>query len=189
MPLALFVGFLRLVGTTGAVVAALTWTLGSIAWRLGTGRKVPGLVLLSAVGLTAKTVVVIASGSLFVYFLQPLTGTVLVGAAFLVSVPLGKPLAERLVHDFCPFDPDTASHPHVRRFFARLSVFWAITSMVNAAVTLWLLLTQSVTTFVVVKAVLGPASSIVAVGAALVWLRTTSRRNGLSLVVAPRTAR
>lgn len=189
IPVVLFVGFLRFAGAATAVLVALAWSLASIARRLVLRRRVSGVVVLSAVGLAARTVVMLATGQLLVYFLQPLIGTVLVAIAFLVSLALGRPLAERLVHDLCPVDAETAAHPHVRRFFTRLSLFWAITSTVNATITLWLLLTQSATTFVVVKSVLGPASAVIAIGAALVWLRTTTRQQGLSLVMAARTTR
>jgi hypothetical protein len=188
VPLAIFLGFLQLVGSTSAVLAALAWSLGCIGWRLATRRKVPGLVVLSAIGLSAKTVLAVATGSMVFYFLQPTITTALVGAAFLVSVPLGRPLAERLAHDFCPFDPQTAGHPHVRRFFVRLSVLWAFTSITNACITVWLLLTQPVTTFVVVKSVLGPAAAGVAIATAAVWFRVTARRDGLSIVMT-RSAR
>jgi hypothetical protein len=188
VPLVIFVAFLEWAGTTSAVLAALAWSVACIGWRVWRGRTVPGLVVLSAVGLTAKTVLAIATGSMVAYFLQPTITTALVGAAFLVSVPLGRPLAERLAHDFCPFDARTASHPHVRRFFVRLSLLWAITSLGNAAVTLWLLLTQPVATFVVVKSFLGPAAAALAVGVALAWFLATARRQGLHVVMT-RTGR
>ncbi|MDH4144783.1 MAG: hypothetical protein OEY23_06380, partial [Acidimicrobiia bacterium] len=154
-----------------------------------TGRKVPGLVLVSALGLVAKTILALATGSLVMYFLQPTITTALVGAAFLVSVPLGRPLAERLAHDFCPFDPDTAGHPHVKAFFARLSLLWALTSLLNASFTLWLLLTQSVTTFVVIKSFLGPTSTTLTIGIALLWFRVATRRAGIPVTVARGPAR
>jgi hypothetical protein len=183
IPLAIFLGFLELAGTTCAVLAALAWSLSCIGWRLATGRKVPGLVVLSAIGLGAKTVLAVATGSVVVYFLQPTITTALVGAAFLVSVPLRRPLAERLAHDFCPFDADTADHPHVRAFFVRLSLLWAATSLTNACVTLWLLFTQPIATFVVIKSFLGPAAAASAIGVAVLWFRTTARRAGLSVVM------
>ena len=100
-----------------------------------------------------------ASGNLLVYFMQPTITTALVGVAFLLSVPLGVPLAERLARDFCPLDPEFDGHPVLRRFFLRLSLLWAAASLVNATVTLWVLLTQTPTTFVVIKSFLGPLST------------------------------
>lgn len=159
IPVLVFVGFLQVVGMTAALLSALTWSVGCVVWRLSARRPIPGLVLFSVLGLGARTVVALASGSLVVYFLQPTITTALVGLAFLLSVPLGRPLAERLAHDFCPLDPDTAQHPALRRFFLHMSLLWAGTSLVNATVTLWLLLTQSPTTFVIIKSFLGPVST------------------------------
>jgi predicted Kef-type K+ transport protein len=191
IPLLVFLGFLSLVGTTGAVLAALGWSLACIGVRVASGRRVPGLVILTAAGLGARTIAAIASGSMVVYFLQPTVSTALVGAVFLCSVFVDRPLAEKLAHDFCPFDDATARHPVLRQFFTRLSLLWSVTSMINAALTLWLLLTQPVTTFVVVKSFLGPSFTALTIGASIVWFRFTTRRTGVRIVFAssPRRTR
>ncbi len=181
IPIVLFLGFFRLTGTAVALIVALGWSLAVIAHRLATRQRVPGLVLVSTLGLIAKTIVALATGSLAVYFLQPTVGTALVGIAFAVSVARGQPLAERLAHDFCPFEPDTANHPLLSLFFDRLSRLWAVTSLVNAGVTLWLVLTQSVTTFVLIKSFLGPSFTAATLAIAAVWFRFRLRRHGLRL--------
>ena len=184
IPLIVFLSFLSVAGTTAAVVAAVSWSVGCIAVRLGTGRRVPGLVILTAAGLTARTIAAIASGSMVVYFLQPTASTALVGAVFLGSVLVDRPLAEKLAHDFCPFDDATAGHPALRSFFVRLSLIWSVTSMINAALTLWLLLTQPVTTFVIVKSFLGPGFTTLTLALAVLWFRYTTRHSGLRVVFA-----
>jgi hypothetical protein len=182
IPLVLFVGFLELVSTVWALLVALAWSLGAIAFRMATGRRVPGLIVLSAAALAARTIAAIATGSMVVYFLQPTITTVFVGVAFLTSVPLGSPLARKLAYDVFPFDDDTKSHPLVEQFFVRLSLFWALTSLLNASVTIWLLLTQSTTTFVLVKSVLGPATGAFTIGTMLCWFRFTLARSGTRIV-------
>lgn len=181
IPLVLFLGFLDLAGMTGALITALGWSVAVITYRLATGRTIPGLVLLSTIGLAAKTVLALATGSVVVYFLQPTISTALVGLAFLFSVPMGKPLAEKLAKDFCPFDAETESHPMLRLFFLRLSLLWAFTSLLNAGLTLWLLFTQPITTFVVVKSFLGPSFTAATLLVAAVWFRRRMRREGLDL--------
>lgn len=181
IPLLLFVGFLELLGTMSALLVALAWSLGTIGYRKATGHRVPGLIVLSAVALLARTIAAVATGSMVIYFLQPTISTVLVGLAFMVSVPLGNPLAQKLAYDVFPFDDDTKEHPLVRQFFVRLSALWAITSMVNASITVWLLLTQSVTTFVLVKSVLGPMTAVVTIGVGWIWFQLTLNRTGTSL--------
>ena len=184
VPLLLFVGLLRFAGVAWALAASLGWTLGALAIRRVTSRPVSGLVLLGALTLGARTIVALATGSLFVYFLQPTLTTAVVGVGFLVSVPLGSPLAERLAYDLLPFDDATKRHPLVRAFFVRLSLLWAATSLVNALITVWLLLRTSTTTFVMVKSVLGPATAAVTIGIMLVWLRFAVTRTGTRLVWA-----
>ena len=181
IPVVLFLGFLRWSGTAAALIAALGWSLAVIAQRVATRQRVPGLVLVSTLGLIAKTIVALATGSLTVYFLQPTVSTALVGIAFAISVQRGQPLAERLAHDFCPFEPDTADHPLLVLFFDRLSRLWAVTSLVNAAVTLWLLLTQSVTTFVVIKSFMGPSFTAATLAIGAIWFRFRLRRSGVQL--------
>jgi hypothetical protein len=179
IPVGVFLGFLHLVGTTGALLAALGFSATAMFYRMATGRKVPGLVILSTVGLAARTIAALLTGSLVVYFLQPTISTGLVGLAFMISIPMGKPLAERLAHDFCPFDAEMAEHPMLKLFFLRLSMLWAVTSLVNAGVTLWLLLTQSATTFVVIKSFMGPSFTAATLAIAVIWFRIATKRVGL----------
>lgn len=165
------------------------WTLGCIAYRALRGKRVPGLVVLAAIGLTARSVIAILSGSMFAYFLQPTVSTAFVGVALGTSLLLGKPLAARLAHDLCPFDERTSAHPHVRLFFVRLTAIWTITSFINAAITLWLLLTQSTTMFVLVKSFLGPLTTFVTLSLGILWFRLSNRRHGLRFEFSRATGR
>ena len=91
------------------------------------------------------------SGSVVVYFLQPSLGTVLVATAFLISAAINRPLAGKLASDFCPLPDDVRMNAHVRRFFRQISLLWAFAHACNATITIWLLLSQSVATFVVAR--------------------------------------
>jgi len=178
IPVVLFVALLEVGGTTLALLAALTWSVGAIGTQRFRGKRVPGLVLLSAVMLTAKTIAAIVSGNLMIYFIPPTITTALVGLAFLISVPLGTPLAGRLAEDFCPFDDETRTHPVLYHFFIRLSLVWAVTSLVDAGITLWLFMTQPTTTFVVAKSFLGPATTVVTLAIGAVWFRAMLHHTG-----------
>jgi hypothetical protein len=116
---------------------------------------------------------------MLLYFLQPTVTTALVGLLFLTSALAGRPLAERLVHDVWPLEPHWSSHIALQQFFRRLSVLWAITSIANAAVTLWLLHTQPITTFVMIKSVLGPLAAASSIVPSVLWLRASLRRHGV----------
>jgi hypothetical protein len=182
IPLALFVGLLQLVNLHWALAGSLAWSVGSLVVRRLTARPTSGILVLGVLTLAGRTVVALATGSMLVYFLQPTLTTVAVGLAFLVSVPLGAPLAQRLAFDLFAFDESTKRHPLVSEFFVRMSLVWSVTSLANAAVTVWLLLASSTTTFVMVKSVLGPTTAVVTVGVMLVWLRVTAARRGTQVI-------
>jgi hypothetical protein len=179
VPLALFLLTLRLVGVWGAVLIGLGWTYAAVGRRLLTGRRVPGILVLGAVTLTARTVVAMVSGSVVVYFLQPTLGTALVAGAFLLSVPLRRPLAQRLARDFCPIPEDVLENAHVRRFFRQVTLLWAVTQLANASVTLWLLLSESLATFLIAKTLVSWGLTGTAIAVSTIWFRRSMTRHGI----------
>jgi hypothetical protein len=188
IPAALFVGLLQVAGTRTAILGALAFALAAMVVRVVRRKTIPGLLWLTTLGLVARTIAALATGSVVVYFIQPTVATAMVGCAFAGSVCLGRPLVERLFLDFCPLDATTRKHPHLQRFFRHVSLWWAFTSMVNFSITLWLLLSQSATTFVVVKSFLGPVTTTVTLGVAAIWFRSMMARTGTTVVFADRHA-
>lgn len=187
IPIVVFVGLLELVGTTPALLGALLWAVAALVRRVVLKQHVSGILVLTTLGLAARTVAALATGSVLIYFLQPTVATCLVGAAFLISVPLGRPLAERLALDICPLDDETRAHPALQRFFSHVSLWWAFTSMINFSITLWLLLSKSTTTFVLVKSVLGPVTTTITLTVAFFWFRSLMARTGTTVVFADRS--
>jgi hypothetical protein len=126
-------------------------------------------------------VLAVATGSMFLYFLQPTLGTVAVAGAFLVSVPLRKPLAARLADDFCPLPTGFANHPHVARFFRNISLLWAFVYLGNAALTIWLLVSQPIEQFVWMKAVTSWGLTGLAILVSIAYFVRSMRRHGFEL--------
>lgn len=153
IPAVLFNLCLRTGNVWTALIAALVWCYGVIAWRLGTKRRTSGLLLVTVIGLTAKTVLAIASGSTFIYFVQPAVNDGLVAALFLLSLATARPIVARLAGDFYPMNDDVASRPRIQRLFWHLTVMWAVICISKSIVTLWLLRTMPLETFVAVKSV------------------------------------
>jgi len=180
-PAALFYVILSFVGLRGALLATLAWTYLALARRLLTRRHLPGMLLIASAVLTVRTVAALATGSSFVYFLQPTVGTFLVAAAFLISVPAGKPLAERLAKDFCPLDPALFKRPYVQRFFLRISLLWTFVFVANASLGLWFLLSQSLGNFVLLKTTFTMLVIAAAVAVSTLWFRRILRGEGLAL--------
>jgi hypothetical protein len=153
IPMALFYAFFITFELKWAIVAALVWTYAAVGRRILTGRPVPGLLVLATLGISVRTVIYLLSGNDFVYFFQPIMRTVATGAAFALSVRMGRPLVARFAADFCPLTPDVQERPAVVQLFRRLTYLWAAVNGVAAAVTLTLLLTVPVPVFVGTAAV------------------------------------
>jgi hypothetical protein len=170
-PAAVFVMALHFLGVIGAVAAGLGFAYTMILGRLCVGRPVPGILVLGALTLTARSALALATGSTFLYFLQPTLGTALVAGAFLVSAGLSRPLAGRLAHDFCPIPEHVATAAPMRRFFAQITLLWAVVELVNAAIAIWLLLSQSVGVYLVTRTVSSLTVTALGIGLSVAWFQ------------------
>jgi uncharacterized membrane protein len=180
LPIGIFYLALWLAGFWGAVAASLAFSWAAIGFRLGTRRSIPGLLLVGSLGLTVRAAIALLNNSPFVYFLQPTLGTFALAAAFLVSVPAGKPLAARLAADFLPMPDWFGAHPAIRRFFTRVTILWAGVQLGNAALALWLLLNEPITVFLALKTGLTALTMGAAIVVSTVWFRRVLRRHGLA---------
>ena len=153
IPAALFYALLVTAGVWAAIVVALGWSYGAIAWRGITGRRTSGLLILTAIVMTGRTVIAMVTDSTFLYFLQPVISDGLVATAFLLSLATARPMVARLAGDFYPMDHELSVRPRVRRLFWHLTVLWAALCVGKATMTLWLLTSQSLETFVLVKSI------------------------------------
>jgi hypothetical protein len=183
VPAALFVIMQQLFGLGAGIGAAFAWSTVAIVRRLRSGQRVPGMVILGAVTRTGKSIVGFATGSAFLYFLQPTLGTALVAAAFVMSIRLNATLAQRFAADFCVLPDLVLGDSRVRLFFRRCSLMWGAVGLANAAVTLWLLMTLPTATYVVVKTILSIAVTVGAVAGSFVWFRRSMVRHGLAVAV------
>jgi hypothetical protein len=186
VPLALFIIGLRFIGVWGAMILGLVWAYSAILVRLIARRPVPGILAIGAITITVRTVIAVLSHSAVAYFLQPSLGTIAVAAAFLLSVPFGRPLAGKLAADFCPLSREVHGNRHVRDFFRRISLLWAAAQAANAGITLWLLFTQSLSTFVVFRSVVSFSTTVTAIVISTVWFYRCMRRHGITVRMAPR---
>jgi hypothetical protein len=175
IPTLLFLGLLHLGGRWAAIAGALCWSTLVIVTRLALGRRVPTIVLIGVAALALRTTLAFAAGSSFVYFLQPTVGTATVGICLILSAMAGRPLVLRLARDFCPLPDDVMAHGHLRRFFLGISVLWGVVQLLNASLTLWLLLSQSLGTFVVLRTTMAHTLTISAIAISVVWFRRVTR--------------
>src|SRR5262245_7401278 len=151
IPACVFTTLVLTTSITVALLGALFWSYSAVGWQLGNRCRRSGLLLVTSSVLTVRTFVALATGDTFVYFLQPIATDAMVATIFFASLATSRPVVARLAGDFYPMTDEVASRRSVQRLFARLTALWATLSMVKACVTFWLLQSQSVETFVVVK--------------------------------------
>lgn len=180
IPAVLFYACLVGVGLDAAYLAALAWSYSALCCRRLCRRPIPPLLVLGVIGITLRTLLAVLSGSTFIYFLQPVLGTVGMGIAFLVSVAMGRPIVGKLAAEFWPIAPEVASRPPIRALFRRLTVLWAGVHMASAAMTLALLLCLPLATFVALKQVCGLGLTGVGIALTIALSRRTARREGLA---------
>ncbi|WP_344889652.1 VC0807 family protein [Actinomadura meridiana] len=167
-PVAVFYAALTLLGLNGALVAAVAWVYGGIAYRYARGHRVSGMLLLAAVGVTVRAATAAATHSAVMYFLQPTLGTLTISLAFLASVPLGRPLAMKLARDMAPIPEAFLKHDRVHRFFLRISLLWSMVLFANVGVSLWMLFNESISMYLWFRT--GIVAGLGAVGVAVsVW--------------------
>jgi hypothetical protein len=179
VPTVIFSVLLQVAGLIPASIVALGWSYAMLMRRLATKQRVPGLLMLTSLGLSVRTAVVVASGSAFIYFLQPIVATAAVGLTFLFSCVTRNTMVDRLAKDFCPLTPDIVARRRVKQLFRRLTVMWAAINLVNASITCWLLLTQSVAVFVAVKSLSAMAVTWCGVAATVIWALRVARKEGI----------
>ncbi len=179
IPTALFYVWLTAVGTTAAFIAALVWSYGAVLRRVAWRRPVPTILLLGLLGLTVRTVIAIANDSAFIYFLQPVLGTMVMAMVFIGSIVIGRPLIARLANDFWPLTPEVKSRPRVTALFRRLTALWAAVNVLTAAATLTLLLCLPLATFVAVKQFASMSITVAGIALTIDLSVRTARREGL----------
>lgn len=171
-------------GDMAAILAAMAWSYAALFVRVARRQPIPGLLLIGLAGLTARSVIGLATHSLFVYFLQPNLGTACIAAVFLLSVPAGRPLAEKLARDFVPFPPGYVHRPVIRRLFLQLSLLWALVLMFAASSSVGLLVSQPVATYLAAKTGLSLALIGCGVALSLWWFKRTVHRHEAAVVAA-----
>ena len=179
VPGALFYLCFTFAGIWSAILAALGWSYGALAFRALTGRRTLGLLVLTATLMTARTVIAVATDSTFLYFLQPVVSDGLIGTAFLLSLATARPVVARLAGDFYPMDVELSMRPRVRRLFWYLTMMWALLCLGKAAMTMWLLQSTSLETFVLVKSISVPTINAVAALVTITASVAVARKEGL----------
>jgi intracellular septation protein A len=175
LPMAVFYVTMSLYGLRAAALATVSVYYVGLLLKALRHKPILAAAVLTAGLLSIRTVVMFLTGSAFVYFLQPVASTVGLATVIAASALAGRPVLDRLAHEFCPFPAELSVQLRKQGFFTRLSGVWSMAYLINAVGTIWLLRTMSVGGFVVVKSVLGPAMTITAVAVSLLYFHLAMR--------------
>jgi hypothetical protein len=185
IPAALFYACLVWVGLGAAYVAVVVWSYAALLRRLVRRDPVPPILRLGLIGITIRTLVAVVSHSSFVYFFQPVLGSVVMGGVFMISVAVGRPLIATLASEFWPLTPEVAARPGVRQLFQRLTLLWAGVNVASAALTTGLLMSLPLGTFLAMKQLCGLGLTASAVCLTVSMSFRTARREGLHADPSP----
>jgi intracellular septation protein A len=188
VPALLFYVAMHQAGMVGALFACLTWSYAAIARRAITGRRLPTILVVSAALVTLRTVAGLATGSIFLYFFQPVLGAVFLSVAFAASVAWGRPILVRIVQDFCPVPPEVLASDAVQSILSRLTLVWAGVHLLNGLLTAVLLFSTPLGVFLLLRVAGTYLVTAVAVTGSLLWGRHAGRALGIHLELEPRPA-
>jgi uncharacterized membrane protein len=180
-PLAVFYIALVTLGHTWAFVSALALCYLTLGVRLVRRKPIPAMLLVGVVLMTARAVIGLATGSVFLYFLQPSLGNFAIGALFLGTVAIGRPLVARLAGEFCGFPDEMVRHHRLRTFFRQVSLIWAVVFCVNGAVAIWMLVSVPIGQYLVISTGSSTGVILLGIGFSLWLFRRSMHRAGMQI--------
>jgi hypothetical protein len=179
LPMGIFYTALTLWGLRPAVLTTVCWYYGGVLLQVVRRKPILAAGLLGAGLLSIRAVITFLTGSAMLFFLQPVAGTVATATIFAASALAGRPALDRIAHEFCPFPAELSVELRQARFFCRLSLVWSATYFINAVGTVWLLVSSSITGFIVLKSVLSPLITVLAVAVSYALFRLAVRHQNV----------
>jgi intracellular septation protein A len=124
LPVAAYLAGLILKGQVAGMVASTVVVWLAVAVRAATTRRVPGLLLISALVVAVQTAVVVPTGSTLFFLLQFPLANLAMCALFARSAATSKPLVAQLAQEVAGLR-QSSREPGLDRFFAEVTWLWA----------------------------------------------------------------
>jgi len=181
LPVAAFAIAAWLGGRDAGLLAGVgaTW-ITALVRKIVTG-SVPSLLTISAIVLTLQTMVVIATGQLWIFLLHFPLANLCLCVLFARTARGPDPLLARLAAEVVGLRQPATHYPGLHRFFQGGTWLWAGIFMALAAVLAGLMLTQPLPAFLTLSTVATVALIVAGAGASVIWLRFVLRRVGLKV--------
>ena len=149
LPLGAFYAGLRLDGLAAGIVAAAAASVLIYLYERRAGRDAL-LVRISLGFVVVQSIVGLAANSATVYLAQPVLLAAAWGLAFLISIPLGRPLAGTLACAWYPFPRWLKESADFKRVYGVESVVWGAYFLARSALRLFVLLHGSLESFLLI---------------------------------------
>jgi hypothetical protein len=172
IPLGAFYAGLRLGGLATGIAASTAVSVLIYLYERRAGRDAL-LVRISLAFVFVQSVVGLLAHSATVYLAQSVVAAAIWGLAFLVSVPIGRPLAGTLASAWYPFPHWARQTPEYKRVFGVESVVWGLYFVGRSALRLATLLNGSLENFLLVTFLTGTPAMLLL----LAWSIRYSIRN------------
>lgn len=154
IPLGAFYAGLKAGGLPLGIAASVVASVVIYLHERRAGRE--GLLVRISLGFVlVQSAIGLAANSTTVYLAQPVLVAAAWGLAFLVSVPLGRPLAGELAAAWYPFPREFRATAEFRRVFGIVSLVWGVYFLARSGLRLWVLLQGSLENFLVINVVTG----------------------------------
>jgi hypothetical protein len=172
LPLGAFYVGLKLEGLAAGIAAAAVVSVLIYLYERRAGRD--GLLVRISLGFIAvQSVVGLAADSTTVYLAQPVLIAAVWGLAFLISIPIGRPLAGALACAWYPFPRWFRQTDEYKRVFGVESAVWGAYFLGRSGLRLAALLNGSLENFLLVSFLTGTPAMLLL----LVWSIRYSIRN------------
>jgi hypothetical protein len=156
---------------------AATWLVALIR-KIATG-SVPSLLTITAVVLTLQTVMVLATGQLWIYLLQFPAANLVMSFLFARTARGPHPLVARLAAEVVALRQPTRHHPGLHRFFQGATWLWSGIFLLLTAGLGVLMVTEPLRAFLVSSTVATAALTAAGIAVSALWFRSALRRSGL----------
>src|ERR1700730_10207503 len=179
LPVTAYVAAAWLGGRDAGLISGLAviW-LTAVIRKVVTG-SVPSLLTISAVVLTMQTVVVLATGELWLFLLQVPLANLCLCVLFARTASGPAPLVARLAAAVVALRQPATHHPGLHRFFQGATWLWAGIFLLLTAGLAVMMVTEPATMFLLLSTAVTAALVVAGTSTSTLWL--LSLRGGLGL--------
>ena len=160
-----------LLAGTGAI-----W-LTALIRRIFSG-SVPSLLTISAIVLSLQTVLVLATGELWIFLLQFPLGYLIMFFLFARTARGPNPIVAKLAAEVVALR-HPAHHPGLHRFFQGATWLWAGVFFLTTVGLVVLMVTETASMFMLLSTVATIVLTVAGIGASVLWFISVLRKHGL----------